>query len=185
MGLENLKFKPGDFAGQDISSLPDRPGAAGITAAQLKERFDNIGKVLIALGRFNRIIDALLSSDADSPGAGCIGVGEIADAAGLNVQQVLEVLAKARHSHANLEVLESYTQSEGELAAALARAATYVHEQQVPSDTWIVEHALGRYPGVTVIDTCDTVVVGDVVYLGENKLRLSFCAAFAGRAYLN
>ena len=51
MAIENLKLNDSDFAGQDISSLPDRPSDAGITTAELKARFDKIGKIILGLIR--------------------------------------------------------------------------------------------------------------------------------------
>ena len=66
MAINTLKFAEGDFTDQDIASLPDRPATIGMTAAQLKARFDNIGKVMLSLGRYNDLIDALQSvTDGD------------------------------------------------------------------------------------------------------------------------
>ena len=61
MSLSELKFEESDFEGQDIASLDDRPK---ISAAELKARFDNIGKALLALGRFNQLLDSLISGEA-------------------------------------------------------------------------------------------------------------------------
>lgn len=54
-----------------------------------------------------------------------------------------------------------------------------------PSDTWYITHNLGKYPSVTVVDSANTVVMGDVVYLTKNALVISFNGAFSGTAYLN
>lgn len=62
--LENLKFTAAGLTGQDISSLPDVPSEAGFTSEQLKARFDQIPKLLIALGAFNDLIDILVSENA-------------------------------------------------------------------------------------------------------------------------
>jgi FKBP-type peptidyl-prolyl cis-trans isomerase 2 len=35
-----------------------------------------------------------------------------------------------------------------------------------------------------VVDTADTVVVGDVTYVSNTEIRVDFTAAFAGFAYL-
>jgi len=64
MSFQDLKFTEEQLAGRDIASLPDRPGDAGMTAADLKARFDQIPKIMLALGNFNSLIDALLSADA-------------------------------------------------------------------------------------------------------------------------
>ena len=59
MAISDLKFQSSDFTGKDIASLADRPGDSGMTAAQLKARFDQIPKMMVALGNFNDLIDAL------------------------------------------------------------------------------------------------------------------------------
>lgn len=57
--------------------------------------------------------------------------------------------------------------------------------QDTPSDTWTIDHGLGKNPSVTVVDSADNVVEGDCNYINENKLILSFSSAFSGKAYLN
>lgn len=54
-----------------------------------------------------------------------------------------------------------------------------------PSDTWYITHNLGKYPSVTVVDSANTVVIGDVVYLTKNALVITFIGTFSGTAYLN
>lgn len=63
--------------------------------------------------------------------------------------------------------------------------ATYIHNQMSASDTWVIEHNLEKKPSVTVVDSGDSVVVGDVTYINDNKISISFAAAFSGKAYLN
>lgn len=58
-GIQDLKFTTAGFVGKDISSLSDTPSADGLTAEQLKERFDMIPKMMVALGNFNSLIDLL------------------------------------------------------------------------------------------------------------------------------
>ena len=44
---------------------------------------------------------------------------------------------------------------------------------------------IGERPAVTVVDSAGTVVIGEVDYLDDNTVRLTFCAAFSGTAYFN
>lgn len=53
------------------------------------------------------------------------------------------------------------------------------------SKVWTVAHNLGKRPAVTVVDSAGTVVIGEVDYLDDNTVRLTFCAAFSGTAYFN
>jgi len=61
---------------------------------------------------------------------------------------------------------------------------TYIYTQGVPATVWDVEHMLGRYPSLEIVDSAGTVVEGDVQYLNDNAIRLTFSVAFSGKAYL-
>ena len=86
------KFTESNFTGQTISELPDRPNQAGMSAADLKARFDNIGKVLIALGKHNSLIDHLLATTDGSSGGDSIGMTAIPGVTGTTAQAVAESL---------------------------------------------------------------------------------------------
>ena len=62
---------------------------------------------------------------------------------------------------------------------------TFIFNQGVPATTWNVQHNLGNFPSITVIDTGNTVVNGEYTYVDNNNVTLKFSAAFAGTAYLN
>lgn len=62
---------------------------------------------------------------------------------------------------------------------------TYVHTQGVASTTWTVNHNLGKYPTVTIMDSAGDEVEGDISYVSANTLTLTFHAAMGGVAYLN
>lgn len=36
-----------------------------------------------------------------------------------------------------------------------------------------------------IVDSAGTVVIGEIDYLDDNTVRLTFCAAFSGTAYFN
>lgn len=60
----------------------------------------------------------------------------------------------------------------------------YTHYQIASSASWNIIHNLGLMPSVTVIDTGDNVVQGDIIYNDANSLTVSFSAPFSGTAYL-
>ena len=62
---------------------------------------------------------------------------------------------------------------------------TFVFDQVAASTTWNIQHNLGKFPSITVIDTANTVVTGEYTYIDNNNVQLNFSAAFAGKAYLN
>lgn len=59
----------------------------------------------------------------------------------------------------------------------------YIHTQLVPASVWIVTHGLGRYCQIVVIDSAQSVVIGDIIYMSENTVHIVFGAPFAGTAY--
>ena len=68
--------------------------------------------------------------------------------------------------------------------------ATFIHSQDVAAHTWSIEHKLNRFPSVTVIDSGNTVIIGNIEYANANELTLTFykksvLVAFGGKAYLN
>lgn len=60
----------------------------------------------------------------------------------------------------------------------------HVHSQGTPSASWSITHDLGGKPSVTVVDSADTVVVGDIDYVSETEITVTFSGAFSGSAYL-
>lgn len=61
----------------------------------------------------------------------------------------------------------------------------YVHTQGVASNTWVINHNLEKFPSVTIVDSANTVVIGDINYNTENQLTVTFNGSFSGKAYLN
>lgn len=61
----------------------------------------------------------------------------------------------------------------------------YTHTQSVSASTWTINHNLGYYPSVNVVDNGENVVIGDVTYVSLNSLTISFSATFGGKAYLS
>lgn len=71
------------------------------------------------------------------------------------------------------------------LFTAKANINTYIHEQASASNTWTINHNLNRFPSVTVVDSAQSEVIGDIQYLDENNVQIMFSGAFTGKAYLN
>lgn len=57
--------------------------------------------------------------------------------------------------------------------------------QNVASNEWTINHYLDKYPSVSVVDSAGTIITGEVTYLSLNTLKITFRAAFSGKAYLN
>jgi hypothetical protein len=43
---------------------------------------------------------------------------------------------------------------------------------------------MGLFPSVVVVDSAGTVVLGDIEYISDSELILTFAAPFGGTAYL-
>jgi hypothetical protein len=56
--------------------------------------------------------------------------------------------------------------------------------QQSAAVTWVITHALGGKPQVTIVDSADTHVFGEVQYNSNTQVTVTFSAAFSGKAYL-
>lgn len=61
----------------------------------------------------------------------------------------------------------------------------HVHEQVAPAATWVIEHNLDKYPAVSIVDSGNNVVIGDIVQVSRNRVDLKFSSAFSGRALLS
>lgn len=62
---------------------------------------------------------------------------------------------------------------------------TFEFTQAVPSATWTIQHNLGKFPSVSVVDTGNTMVISQIDYIDNNNLTITNSAQFAGKAYLN
>jgi len=63
--------------------------------------------------------------------------------------------------------------------------ASYIHTQSVSASTWTISHNMGFFPSVSVVDNGGNMVIGDVSYITENQVSISFSASFGGKAYFS
>lgn len=62
---------------------------------------------------------------------------------------------------------------------------SHIHNQTVSSSTWNITHNLNKYPSVSIIDSSNEEVIGEVEYTNANSLIVKFSAPFSGKAFLN
>lgn len=60
----------------------------------------------------------------------------------------------------------------------------YEHHQDAPLLVWNIEHNLGTFPSVAIIDSNNDQVYGDIKYVNPNALTITFASTFSGVAYL-
>jgi hypothetical protein len=82
-------------------------------------------------------------------------------------------------------VADSFIGDGSQLTNIVAYQDTYYHDQGLPSATWVIEHNLGKKPGVAAVDTSGKEVIGNIDYISNNKIQITFNAPFSGQAYLN
>lgn len=63
---------------------------------------------------------------------------------------------------------------------------TFVYETYNSSDEWHIEHKLGKYPSVTVVEhDSKEEVIADVIYVDNNNVTVKLKENIKGVAYLN
>lgn len=62
---------------------------------------------------------------------------------------------------------------------------TFVFNQAVASDEWKITHNLNKFPSVSIVDSGNNQIVGNIRYIDANNCVCSFTSAFSGKAYLN
>jgi hypothetical protein len=61
----------------------------------------------------------------------------------------------------------------------------YVFTQSTPATTWTINHDLGKYPAVNIVDSANDEVIGEVKYNSTSQVVITFSASFSGKAFLN
>jgi hypothetical protein len=61
----------------------------------------------------------------------------------------------------------------------------YTHLQGAANSVWTIAHNLGKKVSAIVVDSAKRVVVGQIDYIDDNNLTITFNGSFSGEAYLN
>jgi len=56
---------------------------------------------------------------------------------------------------------------------------------ELTGNVWEINHNLGKYPSVTVVDTANNVIYAEVSYTDINNVTITFSSSVTGRAHLN
>lgn len=62
--------------------------------------------------------------------------------------------------------------------------ATFVHSHTVPEAVWTITHGLSSKPDVATLDTNDQIMQGEVEYLDDDALTITFGGPITGTAFL-
>ena len=72
-----------------------------------------------------------------------------------------------------------------DICSLRSSAATYTQCFESALASWVITHNLGKFPSVTIVDTNNEIVIGDVDYTSSNIITVTFNNPFAGCAFLN
>jgi hypothetical protein len=86
-----------------------------------------------------------------------------------------------------ITIEQSSGADEGTGDVVLRVTETFKFVKVAPDAIWDINHNMNKNPSVTVFDSTGdgSVVFGDVKYIDQNNVRITFSAAFAGEAHLN
>ena len=87
----------------------------------------------------------------------------------------------ALNSNGDLSDLKTYYIS----SLNLGTDKHYTHSQNIPAANWVISHGLNKKPSVTVVDSGNSVVHGEINFIDANNITISFTGAFSGKAHLN
>lgn len=127
---------------------------------------------------YNAYFDNLVEAQAAALTAGEIGSTD-------TVYYYGQTLVVVTSSSANLYVIQPDKTLKFIGVESGGEDKTYVYSQTTATKTWDIEHNLNKYPSVTVVDSGNNAVIGEVTYIDKNNVRVNFNAAFSGNAYLN
>lgn len=59
------------------------------------------------------------------------------------------------------------------------------HVQTTPAKVWYINHGLGKFPNVKIVDSAKQLCMADVYFVDEDNVRIEFGSAQSGSAYLD
>lgn len=59
------------------------------------------------------------------------------------------------------------------------------HVQTTPAKVWYINHGLGKFPNVKIVDSAKQLCMADIYYTDENNVQIEFGSAQSGSAYLD
>lgn len=68
---------------------------------------------------------------------------------------------------------------------AIINSATFIFEQGIASDVWIITHNLNKAPSITLVDSSGAEFQARKVYNSLNQVTIYLNGATTGKAYLN
>lgn len=61
----------------------------------------------------------------------------------------------------------------------------YTHVQSEENSTWTINHNLNKFPSILIFDGESNEIIGDITYLDQNSLSITFSTPVSGTAYIS
>jgi hypothetical protein len=172
----------------DTISTPT--GYGGVIAVDLTS--SGIGSTALEVGTaLNSAINGHADFTSSVNGSGVVTITGLTTASpalengtgfGIVIQDV-EITNEVLHTDTNGAI--KFTPFSTILADTGVSDKNFVHTQSSSSATWTVTHNLNKKASVTIVDSMGTTVVGQVDYVNDNVVTISFKSAFSGKAFIN
>lgn len=163
-----------------LTTLQQAPSFSSLTSIKVSEK--NSGLKFIVNMLYTFLNDTIMISDMSDPNL--FGIFKLtAIEEDLDDECFYFLSLDFIDGNGNLE--DSKTYGFTSLADGDSKDKNYIHTQSSASNVWNVTHGLNKYPSVSIIDSGNNLVVGDVEYISLDEVKLTFNASFSGKAYFN
>jgi hypothetical protein len=73
----------------------------------------------------------------------------------------------------------------GVASSEVVALVSYTHNQGAAASTWTIVHNLNFFPNVTVFDSGNSQIEGNVTHINETTLTITFSSSLSGKAHLS
>lgn len=170
----------GDRPEGSITTLTQAPTFSSLTNIKVSEKNSGLKYIVDIMSTF--IHDTIMIADTSNPNK--FGIYKLT-----NIEEDLSdvgfynLTLEFVEGNGNLEDTHIYGVTS--IADSESADKNYIHIQSSASNTWVVTHDLNKYPSVTIVDSGNNTVVGEVEYTSLDVVTLRFNASFSGKAYFN
>lgn len=100
-------------------------------------------------------------------------------------QSASEAETSAQNASDSATAALGYAERAEAAAESVVSDKTYIFEQGEASDTWYIQHNLGKFPSVEIVDTAGNRFFPAVQWVDENNCIATMNGACKGKAFLN
>lgn len=170
----------GDRPVGSVTTLTQAPLFSSITTLKVSEKNSGLKYIVNILEAF--IGNTIMIADTSNPNV--FGIYKL-----LNV---VEDLSNLTFYNLSLELVEANGSMEDTKIYGVTTIPNnkeldknFVHSQNLASNQWDVTHNLNKYPSISIVDSGNNVVVGEIEYNSLNTVIIRFTSSFSGKAFFN